>query len=240
MCLSHQGAPPECSSCQWQWGGLKAFSHGCKKTLVTYNARHFMAFPPQGSSGNFSVGSCSWQRFNLWIYLQIYRVLAVLPCCRGQWGNSTAVGWSWAKQSGSDSFPSLSEPYAMAISPVLTHFKVVYWNLAQFVPAKYGRIKVGEFAAELQSTPIWSHLPVHFRFQISIRQHYSAAISTCLCAEAVVTNLTPKHLCVWSSADFDMAVLRNTPPYWSHPAFFHVAPSFVYYCPSKPARSCVV
>lgn len=65
--------------------------------------------------------------------------------------------------------------------------------------------------AELQSAPPWSHLPIHFRFQTT-KQRYSAAVSSCLCAKAVVTDPAPRHLRVWSCAKLNPALLRNMLP----------------------------
>lgn len=146
------------------------------------------------------------------------------------------MGWSWAKWDSSDSCPSLPPPCAMAVSSALTHFSILY---CEFICSFLRAFDLPLYSvAELRSAPIWNHLPALSSFQATLGQCCSAAISTCLRAEAGVTALTPRYLCVWSCDKLYSAVPRNTPPCCSPLPYFRLVLWSLSCCLLEAARRC--
>lgn len=120
-----------------------------------YKVGHFSSISTARKSDNFGVGNCSSGRENLWIDLQMQRVLAVLLCPRGQFGKGTAVGWSWAKGDSSGSCPSLPSPSAMAVPSALTHLGTLSW---EFICSFLRAFDLPLYpATALQSAPVRKH-----------------------------------------------------------------------------------
>lgn len=239
MCLSHQG----CSSCQWQWGGLKAFSHGCNKTLVTYNIRHFHGISTTGIICQFQRGQLQLrevQPVDLPIDLQSPCNAAVLQRAVREWHCS---GLELGKVEWPQTFSHLYLnpvpwlfPQCSLTSRSCTESLIIcsckMWE-------NQGR---GVLILCIRATE-HSHLePPACAFQIS-DQHQAVLFSSHL-------HLPPCWGCSYKpnpKASLPLVQCQSRPGCAEEHAsllmsygFSHFAPSFLYCCPPTSARSCAV